>query len=78
MNPLLEQIQLKTRRHFLKNCGMGLGAGALAHILSPEAFALKAPKNPLLPRKPHFKGKAKRVKKNGFAGTCLTRQHGQP
>ena len=61
MNPLLEQIQLKTRRHFLRNCGMGLGAGALAQMLSPDAFALDAPKNPLLPRKPHFKAKAKRV-----------------
>jgi hypothetical protein len=61
MNPLIEQIQLKTRRHFLKNCGMGLGAGALAQMLSPEAFALEAPKNPLLPRKPHFNSKAKRV-----------------
>ena len=61
MNPLLEQIQLKTRRHFLKNCGMGLGVGALAQMLSPESFALKAPKNPLLPRKPHFNSKAKRV-----------------
>ena len=61
MNPLLEQIQLKTRRHFLRNCGMGLGAGALAQMLSPETFALDAPKNPLLPRKPHFKAKAKRV-----------------
>ena len=61
MNPLLEQLQLKTRRHFLKNCGMGLGAGALAQMLSPEAFALDAPKNPLLPRKSHFNSKAKRV-----------------
>ncbi|MBU63705.1 MAG: sulfatase [Opitutae bacterium] len=61
MNPLLEQIQLKTRRHFLRNCGMGLGAGALAQMLSPDAFALDAPKNPLLPRKPHFNSKAKRV-----------------
>ena len=61
MNPQLEQIQLNTRRHFLRNCGMGLGAGALAQILSPDAFALDAPKNPLLPRKPHFKSKAKRV-----------------
>ena len=61
MNPLLEQIQLKTRRHFLRNCGMGLGAGALAQMLSPETFALDAPKNPLLPRKPHFPAKAKRV-----------------
>jgi len=61
MNPLLEQIQLKTRRHFLKNCGMGLGAGALAQMLSPDALALDAPKNPLLPRKSHFSSKAKRV-----------------
>ena len=61
MNPLIEKIQLDTRRHFLRNCGMGLGAGALANLLSPEAFALKAPQNPLLPRKPHFSEKAKRV-----------------
>jgi hypothetical protein len=40
---------------------MGLGAGALAQMLSPEAFALDAPKNPLLPRKSHFPAKAKRV-----------------
>jgi hypothetical protein len=61
MNPLTEKIQLDTRRHFLRNCGMGLGAGALANLLSPEAFALKAPQNPLLPRQPHFSEKAKRV-----------------
>ena len=61
MNPALEQIQLNTRRHFLKNCGVGLGAGALAQILSADAFGLKAPENPLLPRKSHFSSKAKRV-----------------
>lgn len=61
MNPLLEKIQLNTRRHFLKHCGMGLGAGALAQLLTPEAFALKAPRNPLLPRDPHYSPKAKRV-----------------
>ena len=61
MNPVLEQIQLNTRRHFLKNCGVGLGAGALAQLLSPDAFGLKAPENPLLPRKSHFSSKAKRV-----------------
>ena len=61
MNPQLEQIQLNTRRHFLKNCGMGLGAGALAHLLAPDSMGLEAPKNPLLPRKPHFKAQAKRV-----------------
>ena len=61
MNPLLEKIPLNTRRHFLKHCGMGLGAGALAQLLTPEAFALKAPRNPLLPRDPHYSPKAKRV-----------------
>ena len=61
MNPLLEKIQINTRRHFLKNCGMGLGTGALAQLLTPEAFALKAPRNPLLPRDPHYSSKAKRV-----------------
>ena len=61
MNPALEQIQLNTRRHFLKNCGVGLGSGALAQLLSPDAFGLKAPENPLLPRKSHFSSKAKRV-----------------
>jgi hypothetical protein len=61
MNPFLEKIQHNTRRHFLRSCGMGLGAGALAQMLSPEAFALDAPKNPLLPRKSHFSSKAKRV-----------------
>ena len=61
MNPQLEQIQLNTRRHFLRNCGMGLGAGALAHLLAPDSMGLEAPKNPLLPRKPHFKAQAKRV-----------------
>ncbi len=40
---------------------MGLGAGALAQLLTPEAFALKAPRNPLLPRDPHYSPKAKRV-----------------
>ena len=61
MNPLIEKIQLDTRRHFLRNCGMGLGAGALAQMLSPDAFGIKVPQNPLLPRKPHFAAKAKRV-----------------
>jgi hypothetical protein len=61
MNPQLEQIQLNTRRHFLKNCGVGLGAGALAHLLAPDSMGLEAPKNPLLPRKSHFPAKAKRV-----------------
>ena len=55
MNPLLQKIQLNTRRHFLKNCGVGLGMGALAQLLSPQAFGLSAPQNPLLPVLPIFR-----------------------
>lgn len=61
MNPILEKIQLNTRRHFLQNCGVGLGMGALAQLMTPDAFGLSPPKNPLLPRAPHFAPKAKRV-----------------
>ena len=35
--------------------------GALAQLMSPDAFGLSAPQNPLLPRAPHFSPKAKRV-----------------
>ncbi len=35
--------------------------GALAQLMSPDAFGLSAPQNPLLPRAPHFAPKAKRV-----------------
>jgi Protein of unknown function (DUF1501) len=48
-----------TRRSMLARSGMGLGALALGSLLSDDAAA--APINPLLPRKPHFAPKAKRV-----------------
>jgi len=35
--------------------------GALAQLMSPDAFGLSAPQNPLIPRAPHFTPKAKRV-----------------
>ena len=55
-----------SRRHFLRDCGVGLGkialAGLLTERLAGRAFAAGpvAP-NPLAPRQPHFSGKAKRV-----------------
>jgi uncharacterized protein (DUF1501 family) len=52
-----------TRRHFLRECGVGLGKLALAG-LATDAFAGRssaAPANPLAPRVPHFAPKAKRV-----------------
>jgi hypothetical protein len=52
------------RRHFLQECGVGLGKIALASLLvdsfSSRAFAAPVG-NPLAPRPPHFPGKAKRV-----------------
>ena len=61
MNPQLESLQYKTRRHFFKQCSMGLGGVALSEMLSSDALGLEAPDNPLLPKLPHFAPKAKRV-----------------
>src|SRR3954471_5634256 len=54
-----------TRRHFFRDCGVGVGKIALASLLT-DAFARRADAapaaaNPLAPRAPHFPGKAKRV-----------------
>ncbi len=48
-----------SRRWFLKECGVGLGAIALRALLGGTAQA--AATNPLAPRQPHFPAKAKRV-----------------
>jgi hypothetical protein len=48
------------RRWFLKECGLGLGAIALADLLGGRARAA-APEGPLAPRAPHFPAKAKNV-----------------
>lgn len=59
---------LVTRRHFFKECGIGLGSIALASLLNNNAAAnpqsqVRAPQldNPLTPKQPHFAPKAKRV-----------------
>lgn len=55
-----------TRRHFLRDCGVGLGKIALAGLLT-DMFTGRAhgegggAPHPLAPRKPHFAGKARRV-----------------
>ena len=61
MNPQLESLQYKTRRHFFKQCSMGLGGVALSEMLATDAMGLETPGNPLLPKLPHFAPKAKRV-----------------
>jgi hypothetical protein len=49
------------RRWFLQQCGMGLGAAALGHLLGPTANAATPNINPLVPKQPHFPAKAKNV-----------------
>src|SRR5438270_7837032 len=54
----------RTRRHFFRDCGVGLGAIALSSLLNhSRAAAMEKPprKDPLAPRKPHFEPKAKAV-----------------
>jgi len=68
MNRYQEFCRDLTRRHFLRDCGVGLGKMALAGLLTETltgrmlaATAGQVATNPLAPRKPHFPGKAKRV-----------------
>ena len=65
MHPKLEILQAMTRRHFFKHSQAGLGAIALASMLSKDAPAAPtgpvAAVNPLAPKKAPFDGKAKRV-----------------
>ncbi len=63
MNPK-ELPQNITRRHFFGECGVGVGKIALASLLADAALpqvAAADDKNPLAPKAPHFKPKAKRV-----------------
>ena len=48
-----------SRRWFLNECGVGLGAIAASELLSQTAFA--SAQDPLAPKPPHFPGKAKNV-----------------
>ena len=55
-----------TRREFLGRCGMGMGALSLASLLGGFDFLNTARAeegfiNPLLPKQPHFSGKAQRI-----------------
>ncbi len=63
MHPLQQYLLNITRRHFFRECGVGVGKIALASLLT-GAFtrqATAAPANPLAPKAPHFAPKAKRV-----------------
>ncbi|MFM8394164.1 MAG: DUF1501 domain-containing protein, partial [Acidobacteriota bacterium] len=65
----VEIKKLLTRRHFFRDCGVGLGSMALASLLNGQGQAQGrqstpakiTASNPLAPKKPHFPAKAKRV-----------------
>ncbi len=66
MDPFRQRGIDVTRRHFLRDCGIGLGKMALASLLtdslSARALAAAGPTvHPLAPRQPHFAPRAKRV-----------------
>jgi Protein of unknown function (DUF1501) len=49
-----------SRRWFIEECGIGMGAFALNHLLMSAGYAQKAA-NPLAPKRPHHAPKAKNV-----------------
>jgi hypothetical protein len=65
MHDIHEYARQVTRRHFFRECGVGVGKIALATLLT-DAFAGRSPAtvpvaDPLAPRRPHFAPKATRV-----------------
>ncbi len=66
MNPNDSLANLLSRRHFLEDCGVGVGKLALAGLLGdtllkPDAVSSEAHTRRLAPRQPHFPAKAKAV-----------------
>lgn len=60
MNPALQRLQNVTRRQFLRTTGqLSLGAIALQSLFGSAEAA--APVNPLAPRNPHYRPKAKNI-----------------
>lgn len=59
---LNDPLLLRTRRHFFRECGVGVGAMALGALLEQGALrAAPTAHNPLAPRLPHYTPKAKAV-----------------
>jgi hypothetical protein len=62
MHPQLERLHLQTRRHFLKDSSLGLGAVALSSLMPEQgAAAPESVINPLAPKHPQYPAKARRV-----------------
>ncbi|EMI52674.1 DUF1501 domain-containing protein [Rhodopirellula sallentina] len=61
MDPRLESLHLRTRRHFLQQSTAGLGGIALTSLLADGAAAARPTDNPIAVQPSHFTPKAKRV-----------------
>ena len=60
----ITSLQSLTRRHFFGRCAMGLGGIALASLLSDKPLLGAAPgasANPMAPKPPHFKPRARNI-----------------
>ncbi|MEY3491329.1 MAG: hypothetical protein RL309_457, partial [Verrucomicrobiota bacterium] len=55
----LLRLRERTRRHFFRDCGVGLGSLALSSLLAQDKPAPSA--DPLAPKTPHHKPKAKSI-----------------
>ena len=84
-----EALRAVTRRHFFGDCGVGLGALALANLLGAGGAEAASAKNPLAMRPTHYKPRAKAVIFMFMAGgpsqldlfsekPALTKNHGAP
>src|SRR6516162_2161986 len=72
---LRDQLLLhRTRRHFFKDCGVGLGAIALASLLNEDLFAgdKEPASDPLAPGQPHFQARSKNIIYLHMAGSPST------
>jgi hypothetical protein len=58
---IADALLQQTRRHFFRDCGVGLGSMALASLLGRDAPAQATGGNPLAPRQTHFPAKADSV-----------------
>ncbi len=62
MNLYQEYLKYRTRRQFFRDCGVGVGATALASMLDPQgAAAAENVGDPLAPKLPHFPARAKQI-----------------
>ena len=56
------RLRQQTRRTFLGDCQVGLGALALSTLMAADSTpAVERTTNPLQPRDPHFRPRARRV-----------------